>query len=407
MGKTLTLAPWTRRAGRSTIQEMMSVANRPDVISFALGLPAAELFPAEDYARAVARVLSDEPRALQYGLPFEPLKKHVVSLMARRGVRCHAGQVFLTAGAQQGVSLLSRLLLDGGAAVLCEEFIYTGFQQAVEPYGARLLTVPTSADAGMDVDAVEGVLKAERPAFIYAIPDAHNPLGVSMGVAERERLVELARGYGVPIIEDDPYGFIHYGDEPAPPLRALEEEWVFYVGTFSKLLAPALRTGWVVVPEEVIPKLSVVKEAADINTCTLSQRAVAAYLDAGRLPEQLALLRREYRARRDLMLGALRKHFPADSRWRAPDGGLFIWVELARPFDGAALLRRAVEEEGVAFIPGAAFRVGGGARLSKGLRLNFTNCAPALLEEGVRRLARLISGVESREAAHHGSLSEV
>lgn len=406
MGKTLTLAQWTLRTGRSAIQEMMSVANRPDVLSFALGLPAAELFPAEDFAQAVGRVLSGEPRALQYGLPFEPLKTHVVSLMARRGVRCHEGQVFLTAGAQQGINLLSRLLLDGGGAVVCEEFIYTGFQQAVEPFGPRLLTVPTSPDAGMDLDAVEDVLRAERPAFIYAIPDAHNPLGVSMGVRERERLVELARGYGVPVVEDDPYGFIHYGDEPAPPLRALEEEWVFYVGTFSKLLAPALRTGWVVVPEWLIPKLSIVKEAADINTCTLSQRAVAAYLDAGRLPGHLAALRREYRSRRDLIIEALRKHFPAGTRWRVPESGLFVWVELAQPFDGAALLRRAVEEERVAFIPGGAFRVGG-ARLSKGMRLNFTNCAPAALEEGVRRMARILRSVESHEPARAGSLSEV
>jgi 2-aminoadipate transaminase len=385
------LARWARSSGTSALQTMLSVGTRPGTVSFALGLPAPELFPTAEYGRAAAAVLDDDPRALQYSPPHAPLQAHVAALMARRGVACTSEQVFLTTGAQQGISLLARLLLEPGGEVIAETLCYTGFQQAVEPFGPHLLTVPTDLDTGMDVDAVEEILeRGARPAFIYTVPNGHNPLAVSLSPEKRVRLVELARAYGVPVVEDDPYGFLVYEGYPPAALRALDQEWVFHVGSFSKILAPALRLGWIVVPEELVPLLAVAKEASDINTATLAQRAVSRYLDGGHLPAHLAMLCREYRLRRDTMLAALEACFPAGARWRLPLGGVFVWVELPEGMDAGEVLRVAVERERVAFVPGHAFAANGSRTASHCMRLNFSHSAPALIEDGIARLARAV-----------------
>jgi 2-aminoadipate transaminase len=387
----LALAAWARASGTSALQTMLSVGTRPGTISFALGLPAPELFPTAEYARAAAAVLEGDPRALQYSPPSAPLQAHVAALMAQRGVRCAPEQVFLTSGAQQGLSLLARLLLEPGGEVIAETLCYTGFQQAVEPFQPRLLTVPTDLDTGMDVDAVQALLSSgARPAFIYTVPDGHNPLAVSMSVAKRVRLAEMAREYGVPVVEDDPYGFLAYEGAPATPIRALEAEWVFYVGSFSKVLAPALRLGWIVVPRALVPLLAIAKEASDINTATLSQRAAARYLDGGHLPGHLEMLRREYRLRRDALIAALERHFPPGTRWRRPDAGVFVWVELPEGVDAGEVLRVAIEEERVAFVPGHAFAADGSRTASNCMRLNFSHSTPEMIDEGVARLARAL-----------------
>ena len=385
------LANWTKAIKRSALQDLLAVASRPGILSFALGLPSAELFPKGAYGDAAAKVLAEDPRALQYSPPFQPLKAHVVKLMAERGVECSEQQVFLTAGAQQGLSLLARLLLNPGGRVLCEETIYTGFQQSVEPFQPDLLTVATDGETGIDVDAVEARLRGRaRPAFIYVISNGHNPLSVTLSTEKRNRLVELACRYGVPIVEDDPYGMLSY-EAISPPLRALDSEWVFYVGSFSKILAPSLRVGWLVVPEHLIHHLSVIKEASDIDTSTFSQRCVSAYLDAGHLPSHLAELRREYGRRRDVMLNALAAHFPPEARWTSPQCGVFVWVELPTKFNLDEVLKRAIAEERVAFIPGHAFAVNGSRQGANCMRLNFSNSSPASIEDGVARLARVLT----------------
>lgn len=386
----LSLAGWTHSIKRSALQDMLVASARPGILSFALGLPAAELFPAADYSEAVVRVLADDPRALQYGPPFQPLKRHVVSLMARRGVACREEQVFLTAGAQQGLNLLARLLLEPGDKVVVEEMAYPGCQQVLRASQADILTVPTDFRTGLDVEAVARLLESgERPALLYAVSDGHNPLAVSMSREKRLRLVELARAYRMPIVEDDPYGFLNY-ELPTPPLRAFDEQWVLYVGTFSKIMAPALRTGWVVVPESLVPHLAIIKEATDIDMAPLSQRAISAYLDAGLLPAHLDNLRQQYRLRRDAMLGALRAHFPAEARWETPTSGLFIWVELPEQADTGRLLKAAIETEQVAFIPGHAFCVNDERPATNRMRLNFSNSSVERIEDGIRRLARVI-----------------
>ena len=381
---------------RSAIQEVLALMSKPGILSLALGLPAAELFPTADYGAALTHVLDKDPRALQYEAPIQRLKQQIVALMRLRGVTCSEAQVVLTAGAQQGMSLLARLLLDPGAVVLVEERTYSGFLQAIAPLQPRFVTVPSDLDSGMDVDAVARLLDGpERPRLIYAMSDGHNPLGTSLSRDRRHRLVELARTYGVPIVEDDAYGFLSYDADRLPPLRALDERWVLYVGSFSKILAPAVRAGWLIVPEPLAAPLSVIKESSDIDTTTLGQRGVSAFLGHGGLEQHLSLLRREYRARRDALLAALQEYFPPGARWTRPEAGMFVWVELPGPVDTMRLFERAIADEQVAFLPGQAFWVPGGPRQKNGLRLNFSHCAPSRIEEGVRRIARALATISA------------
>lgn len=385
------LAGWARGLKPSALQQMLVATARPGIISFALGMPAVELFPTEAIADAAERVLSMNAGALQYSPPIQSLKQHVRELMKRRGVDCREEQIFLTAGAQQGMSLLSRLLLEPGGSVITEELIYSGFQQVLDPFQPQVLTVSTDAETGMDVDAVAQYLNdGARPSFIYSITDGHNPLSVRLSLSKRKRLVELAEQYHVPIVEDDAYGFLCYED-PLPPLRALSDVSVFYVGSFSKILAPALRVGWLVVPEELILPLSVIKESTDIDAAPFSQRIVNAYLDTGELPAQIDMLRTQYGLRRDTMLRVLAENFPDAARWTRPDCGFFVWVELPSTVDVDELFRKAIEEEHVAFIPGHAFSVNN--KRSSTLRLNFSHPTTAQIEEGIPRLARVLKSV--------------
>jgi len=374
----------------NNLREIIELVSRPGVLSFAIGLPAAELFPRKALAEQASRVLNSEASSLQYGVPYRPLKTQIVQLMALRGVRCTEDQIFLTSGAQQGMDLLSRLLLPQGGQVLFEESVYEGIRLATQQQQPEILTVASDLSTGMDVDQVEAHLDGgARPAFLYAITDGHNPLGVSLSSEKRQRLTELARRYRVPILEDDAYGFLYYGETPAPPLRALDEEWVFYLGSFSKILSPGLRVGWVVVPPPLATRLSPLKHGVDLDTSCLAQHVIACYLEAGLLPVHLSTLRDEYRRRRNAMLTALRDHFPTTVSWNIPGSGMFVWAELPPGFDAGELLRAAVETESVAFSPGVIFCAGspGGNRY---MRLNFTNLPSDRIEEGIRRLGRVI-----------------
>ncbi len=387
----LALAGWAKNISRSALQEMLTEASRPGIISFALGLPAPEFFPRAAFAGMAEEILSTEAGALQYSPHLESLRRRVRDLMKQRGVDCLEERIFLTAGAQQGMSLLARLLLDTGSKVITEKFIYSGFQQVLEPFRPEILTVETDPETGMDVDGVEKLLRlSPPPAFIYSITDGHNPLSVNLHRDKRARLVALAEQYHVPVIEDDAYGFLNYGESALPPLRSLSERWVFYVGSFSKILAPALRVGWLVVPEELIVPLSIVKEAADIDTATFTQRLVNAYLESGQLPAHIATLRDEYKRRRDAMARALEEYFPDEARWSVPQSGFFFWVELPASVELDRLFKIAIEKERVAFIPGQAFSVKGASHRTQSMRLNFSNSNPQQIEDGIARLAKVL-----------------
>jgi 2-aminoadipate transaminase len=379
---------------QSTLREILALAARPGVISFAVGLPATSLFPAEGLARAAAELLAIDRRALQYGIPYPPLKGQIVELMRLRGVTCRPEQVFLTTGSQQGMDLLVRLLLVPGGRVMLESTVYDGMPMAIKRLEPEILAVPTDLDHGIDVDAVERHLRAgPAPAFLYLITDGHNPLGVSLGEAQRRRLALLARQHRMPILEDDAYGFLYYGEpgeSPAPPLRAHEDEWVYYLGSFSKILAPGLRTGWIVAPEALLPTLAALKHGADLDTPSFGQRMISSYLGTGELPGHLARLRAEYRERRDALLAALEGRLAGAVRWNRPLAGMFVWVELPERIDTAELVRTAIEDEKVAFSPGAAFAVQGSRHADHCLRLAFAHLTPAEIAEGVERLARVI-----------------
>ncbi len=387
----LRLARSMRSMSQSGLREVMDLVNRPGVLSLAVGLPAAEMFPTEAIADATARLLTSDPVSLQYGVPSKSLKAQIVELMALRGVRCRAEQVFLTSGAQQALDLMACLLLDPHGEVMIERTVYDGIQMAVKRFEPEILTVSTDPETGIEVDEIEALLLAgHRPAFIYVITDGHNPLGVSVSQEKRYRLVELAREFGVPIIEDDAYGLLYYEQAPAAPLRALDDEWVLYVGSFSKILAPALRAGWAVVPEHLVPRLSALKHAADIDTPSFSHRAISVYLESGHHYGHLVALRNEYRRRRNALLGALEAYLPPYVKWNYPTSGMFVWVELPRNLDATTLLRTAVERESVAFSPGAIFCGADDSHARHCLRLTFASCTPEKIEEGIRRLARAI-----------------
>jgi 2-aminoadipate transaminase len=382
---------------QSSLRELMAKASQPGILSFAVGLPAVELFPVHELAHAGARVLPADPDSLQYAVPYAPLKRQIVDLMAARGVHCRAEQVFLTSGSQQAMDLLTRLFLDPGGDVMLEETVYDGVQMAVKLLAPKILSLPTGPVQGLDVAAAAAWLGGgARPAFLYAIPSGHNPLGVSLGAERRQALVELARAFRVPILEDDAYGFLNYDETQPPPLRALDERWVLYLGSFSKILAPALRAGWIVAPEELIARLSALKHATDLDTPSFSHRLISALLERGELATHLALLCSEYRRRRDAMLAALAAHFPPEVRWNRPASGMFIWVELPAAADATALLELALTTEGVAFAPGDAFAVGSSRHAAHCLRLCFTASSAERIEEGIRRLARALAAYLGR-----------
>lgn len=386
------LAGWLREARPEALRELLAEAGRSQVLTFALGLPPTECFPQEAFAQATAELFRRDPEALQLGAPHQPIKRHIVELMRKRGVECTEEEVFLTSGAQQALGLAAGLFLEPGSRVLLEETSYLGFHHVIKPRTPEFITVPTNLDDGIDLDAVEAVLsKGERPALMYAMSDGHNPLGISLSQAKRARLAELARNYRVPLIEDDPYGFLLFDEVQPPPIRALEKRWVFYAGSLSKILSPSLRIGWLLVPPELTSRLSILRQSMDIDSSNLAQKAATLYLDSGHLPTHLTALRRELKARRDAMLSALERYFPAGCRWSRPSSGVFVWAELPKHVDTLELLRVALREEKVIFVPGSEFWCGkdplGGRNR---MRLSFSNLTPAQIEEGIGRLARVV-----------------
>ncbi len=387
----LKLADWTSDMRRSILRQMIAVVSQPGILSFAGGLPDPALFPAQQYGEALSHVLTTDPKALQYGMPVAALKQHIVQLMAQRGVSCTENEIFLTTGAQQALDIINRLLMNPGDDMILESLIYTGATQVIAPYRPDIFTVPTDLETGIDVDAVETLLESGvRPPYLYLIPDAHNPLGMSISLEKRHQLIQLAREYQIPLVEDDPYGFLYYGEELSPPLRAMDDKLVFYLGSFSKIMAPALRLGWIVATEPLIDKVKMVKEACDLESSGLTQKAVTAYLDSDHLPAHLATLCQEYGHRRDAMLTALAQYFPVESRWTFPKAGMFIWVELPEEVNTAVLLETAVKEQKVAFIPGHAFAVNEGDATNC-MRLNFSNCSVEAIEDGIKRLGEVIN----------------
>jgi len=331
----------------------------------------------------------DGPRVLQYSPPFAPLRDWLAAHMRSRGVECTAENIFITNGAQQGLEILARLFLNPGDVAAIEEVTFTGIRQVVDGQGAAALTIPTDLDTGVDVDALEATLRGSpRPRLAILITDFHNPLSVSLSLDKRERVAALAAEYEVPIVEDDPYSALRYAGAALPPIKAFDSaEAIIYVSSFSKMLAPAVRLGWIVAPTALIPKITVLRETVDLESSGLMQRAVFEFLSRGYLEPHLASLNATNRDRQAVMLAALEQHLGDVAHWTVPEGGLFVWVTLPEGVDTWAMFEPAVARQ-VAYIPGAAFAVNGGHKNT--LRLNYSNVKPDRIAEGIQRLAAVI-----------------
>ena len=385
------LAPWLRGRQRSLLRRLVNQVARPGVVSLAGGLPAVELFPSQAYGDVVSRLVADA-QSMQYVPPFGELKERVVEVMRRRGVDCVAEEILITTGAQQALDVAVRAFVGAGESVAVERFTYTGVREVLAPLQPRLVTLPSSLDDGLDVEALERFLLAgARPRLVYVIPDAHNPLGVSLAPEVRSRLVVLAHDYDFVILEDDPYGLLCCDGEFERPLAALDRERVVYAGTFSKILAPALRIGWLRLPPSLVETLAAVKEIGDLECSRLSVLAVARLLEDLDLDRHLELLRTTYRGRRNAMLQALADHLPAGCAFTEPGGGMFVWVELPEGMDAERLLERTLAERKIAFVPAAAFvDPADRAACRNAARLSFSRLEPAALREAVADFAACI-----------------
>jgi len=385
------LAGRTARMRASDIREILKVTVRPEVISLAGGLPAPELFPVEEIRQAYDRVLArDGAAALQYGASegYQPLRELVAERLRTEGVPAEPGEVLMTNGSQQGLSLMAKLFLDPGDAVLCENPTYLGAVQAFDSYEASYRIVPMDEE-GMRSDEVDALLAAGGVKFIYALPNFQNPSGRTMSLERRRTLVAGARRHGVPILEDDPYGELRFEGDALPSLRSFWPEGVVYLGTFSKILAPGFRLAWIVAPVDLFDRFVLAKQPADLHTATITQMvAYEVAKDAEFLEAHVERIREVYRERRDAMVQAMGEWFPPGCRWTRAAGGMFVWVELPEGVDARDLFVEALEEN-VAFVPGQPFHPDGSGQNT--MRLNFSNVPPERIEEGVRRLGSAIA----------------
>ncbi|WP_428674897.1 PLP-dependent aminotransferase family protein [Roseibium sp.] len=394
---------YANRAARmraSEIRELLKLLDKPEVISFAGGIPDAALFPAEAFREAYTDILSGEEagKALQYGVSEGSLRlrRWIVSHMQEMGVDCGPEHILITSGSQQGLDYIGKLFLSAGDTALVQWPTYLGALQAFNAYEPGF----DRLDPGTNLSAADYQARARekggRVKFAYLSPDFANPTGLTLDVEERMRLLTLAEELSCAVIEDAPYESLRYDGEAVPPLLALDCERsggidkarTLYCGSFSKSLSPGLRLGWICASPEVISRLVLIKQASDLNTPVLNQEAMARVAEA-RFKTHTAMTNAVYKARRDAMLAALEKYMPAGTRWTRPEGGMFIWLELPEQVDAAALLQTSVETAGVAFVPGGAFHPDGGG--TNTLRLSFSCADYEKIEKGISRLGGLIT----------------
>jgi 2-aminoadipate transaminase len=387
-----THSPWhlARRCERmnpSVIREILKLTELPGVRSLAGGLPSADTFPVEAMREAAARVLTDTPReALQYAASegFGPLREWVSAMLAAKGIAAPANRVLITNASQQGLDLVGKVMLDAGDTVAVETPTYLGALQAFNPNEPRFASVAGDADGPLP-DAIAALPQGTR--FMYVLPNFQNPTGRVIPAERRDQVVAAAQRANIPLVEDNPYGELWYDDEPPKPLASRWGDGVLYLGSFSKVLAPGLRLGFMVCPPMLYPKLLQSKQAADLHTGSFSQRVVHEVIKSGFLDQHIPTIRDRYRAHRDAMEVALKASMPAGCEWKKPSGGMFFWLRLPAGCDAMALLPKAVEA-GVAYVPGAAFYADHPD--TRTMRLSFVTLAPADIADAVKRLGDVI-----------------
>lgn len=391
----------------STIRELLKLTQQPGIISFGGGLPAPEQFPRERVIEATRRsVMLQGCEALQYGATegYTPLREMIAGHAIRDGVPCTVDNVLITSGSQQALDLLGKVFLNPGGKVIVEEPSYMGALQAWRAYEGEFISVETD-DEGMVPASLEAALATGEATFIYALPNFQNPTGRSASYERRLETLRLAEKYGVPIVEDDPYGELRYEGEKLPSLLSLstansedgiEGAIVINLGTFSKTLCPGFRVAWMVGPQEVINKIVQAKQGTDLHTSTFAQMVAYETARDGFLEEHIECLRGVYGERRDLMLSLMEEMFPETVTWTHPEGGLFLWVTMPEGIDSSVLLERAIEQQ-VAFVPGSPFFASGGGENT--MRINFSNAMPEQIREGVKRLAAVFNEAVEAQAA--------
>jgi len=398
----------TQRMGSSAIRELLKYTELPDLISFAGGLPAPDVFPVDELNAACDRVLREQgTKALQYSATegYLPLREMISRHSARYGIKITPENVLITSGSQQALDLLGKILIDPGDRILVESPTYLAAIQAWKAYGAEFITVPMDEN-GMNTDQLEEALRV-GPKFIYVLPNFQNPTGETLSYVRRGKLIELADQYGVPIVEDDPYGQLRYEGEHLPSIVVLDSQSrddghpcyrgnVIYLSTFSKTLAPGLRLGWVVAPPEVIGKLVQAKQGADLHTATFNQMVAYEVSRGGFLDRHVQLIRKVYGERRDLMLAAMDRYFPPEVEWTHPKGGLFLWGTLPDYMDAADVLKTCIKRK-VAFVPGEPFHPTGGGKNT--MRINFSNATPENIHAGIQRMGEAIGERLAKQVA--------
>jgi 2-aminoadipate transaminase len=380
---------------RSEIRDLLKFTRQPDIISFAGGLPASETFPLLDIESICIQILHEKGAlALQYG-PTEGewiFREQIASWMAREKSTIKPENILVTSGSQQGLDIVGRVFLDPGDIAIVEIPSYIGGLQAFTAYRSKLVGIPLD-DQGMRIDLLEKTLskyktRKKKPKFIYTVPDFQNPSGVSMSLDRRKQLLKLAYKYEIPVVEDSPYRDLRFAGESIPPIYGLDtERQVIVLGTFSKLLCPGLRLGWLMAPTEWTERMIVAKQAMDLNSPTFTQLIAAEYIKRGLLQGQVAKICTLYARKRQLMMDALKKYMPKGVTWTKPEGGLFLWVRLPKRMSANDLFPKAIECK-VAYVIGSAFHCNGKGQNT--MRLNFSYASDAQIDEGIKRLAKMI-----------------
>jgi 2-aminoadipate transaminase len=381
MSNPWTLAARTERMNSSVIREILKVTERPGIISFAGGLPSPKTFPVAEFAAACEKVLREDGKgALQYAASegYGPLRELIA---AQLPWNVEPAQVLVTTGSQQALDLIGKVLIDKDSKVLVETPTYLGALQAFAPMEPHIVGVDCD-DQGVDLDDLAA--KADGGRFLYVLPNFQNPTGRTMPDARRAALVARAASLGLPLVEDNPYGDLWFDAPPAAPLTARNPEGSIYMGSFSKVLAPGLRLGYVVAPKAIMPKLLQAKQAADLHSPSFNQRMVVAVMQDGFLARHVPTIRSLYKAQRDAMLAALTREMPSGTTWNVPDGGMFLWARLPEGVHAVDLLPKAVDQ-GVAFVPGTAFYAGNAD--PRTIRLSFVTASVEQINIGIKALA--------------------
>jgi 2-aminoadipate transaminase len=388
---------------RSEIRELLKLTRKPGIISFAGGLPAPDLFPVDDIKEMCRIVMEKEGKtALQYG-PTEGdnrLREELARMMNRDGVNINSDHILIVTSSQQGLDLAGKIFIDPGDVVMTSRPTYVGAIQAFNSYGAKMLGIDQDEEGTrtdlLEAEIVKLAAKGDEPKFIYEIPDFQNPSGITMSLKRRKDLIRIAEKYDLIIIEDSPYRQLRFEGKPEPSLIGMNPERVLSLFTFSKILLPGFRLGWMAGPNELIQKAVTAKQSVDLCSPPFNQAILYEYLSRGLLEKQIAVISKAYKEKRDFMLAKMAEYMPKlpGLKWTHPHGGLFLWVTLPENFDAGEMFIAAVEKQ-VAYVVGTAFYPDGGGRNS--FRMNFSYSSMAEIDEGVKRLATVIANWKERQ----------